>query len=293
MTETAVTCDLCGSDAYEVVYPSTLKRSLGDSDFTVMGELGEYPRIVRCRGCGLIYANPRDDGEDLADKYRSLSVAEYLSAEESRRVIAAKDAAFVRSVKPGGRLLDVGCSAGIFLSALDEGYQKTGIEPSRAASEAARQRLPDARIYNAILDDVSLEPGAFDIVTLWDVVEHLPSPRAALLRIHDLLAEDGVLVLVTPDIGSFLARLMRRRWTHLIRGHIFYFTRTSIADLARQTGFSVVSTANYKRYFKLSYILERIGLWPNFPDGLKTVPPFSLTLPVDFGDAMLVVMRKT
>ena len=292
MTETAVACDLCGATEYDVVYPSTLARSLNQSDFTVMGELGEYPQIVRCRSCGLVYANPRDDGDELADKYRDMSVTEYLAAEDSRRIIASKDAQLVRQHKPSGSVLDVGCSAGIFLSMLGDGYNLTGIEPSIEASKQAREKVPEAEIFNTILDDAPLAGKSFDVITMWDVIEHLPSPKAALTQLHGLLNDDGIMVMVTPDVGSWLARLMGRRWTHLIRGHIFYFTRESIREMLAETGFEVVSISNYRRYFRVAYVLQRVGLVPNMPEWLRKAPPMSLTLPIDFGDAMLVVVRK-
>jgi len=286
-------CDNCGAETFSIRYPSTLNHKLCDSDFTVFGELGEYPQIVTCSACHLTYASPRDEGKSLIAKYNEMSVNEYLVAEASRRLITERDARFVkRLMNVPGRVLDIGCSAGLFLASLGTGWAKFGIEPSRAASEAARQRVPDAQIENAAVFEADLGGETFNLITMWDVIEHLDSPKAALNHIHGLLADQGRLVLVTPDIGSLTARVMGRRWPHLIRGHLYYYDTKSMQRLAKDTGFEIVSFSRYTRFFKVSYILRRIGLIANEERMAARLGRLNLTVPIATGDSMQVVLKK-
>lgn len=286
-------CDTCGHTAFTVRFPSTLDRGLDDSDFTVFGELGEYPQIVECKNCGLNYANPRDDGTALAKKYSVMSVAEYLVAEESRRQITERDARVVeRLAGPSGRVLDIGCSAGLFLRSLGEGWAKYGIEPSKAAASEARKRVPSGEIVNATLDSAKLTVQTFDLITMWDVIEHVDSPKAALQTVRSMLAPDGHLVMVTPDIGSLMARAMGRRWPHLIRAHLYYYDKKTLRLLAQAAGLKVISISRYTRFFKISYVMRRIGLVADEAALSKRLGMLDVTVPILTGDSMQVVLKR-
>lgn len=286
-------CDFCGSRDYKIRFLSTLKKNLAASNFTVFGELGEYPQIVDCDTCGLTYANPRDDGSALEAKYTEMSVCEYLAAEESRRAITQRDAKFVQKLmREQGRVLDIGCSAGLFLSSLGQDWERHGIELSRAAIAAARERVPDASFYNVPLSGAKQIKGPFDLITMWDVIEHLDSPTQALEQINTLLADSGHLVIVTPDIGSWLARLMGRRWPHLIRGHLYYFKPKTMAEMLKKTGYEITFMSRYTRFFRISYILRRIGLISDEVKWARYLGPLDLRLPILTGDCMQIVARK-
>ena len=155
--ELSIECDNCKRNDTTIIYTSTLKSGLDDSDFTVFGELGEYPQIVRCNYCDLIFASPRDDGRELEKKYKTLPVVEYLEEVESRRLISKKDAQLVESYCEEGRILDIGCSAGIFLSQLKPQFKKFGVEPSVHAAKEAQRTVTDAQIYNSLFQEAPLE----------------------------------------------------------------------------------------------------------------------------------------
>lgn len=285
-------CDSCRQDDTTIIHTSTLKLRLDESDFTVFGELGEYPQIVRCNHCGLIYANPRDDSRDLEEKYKDLPVLEYLEEVDSRRIIAKKDAQLVESYCKAGRILDIGCSAGIFLSQLKSHFEKFGVEPSVHAAREAQRTVFDAQIYNSLFHEAPLDGKSFNVITMWDVIEHLDSPSKVLSELHNLLADKGYLIMVTPNISGLMSRIMGKRWPHLIRGHIYYFTPKTIRLALETAGYEVLSIKGYTRYFKISYILKRVGLikssrsWPSYLSGLD------ITVPVNLDDAMCIVARK-
>jgi len=294
-TMESVPCDLCGADDFDVYLPPRRMRPLADSDFTVLGEQGEHPQIVRCRHCGLIYANPRDTQASLVQKYQAMPIKEYLLEEQTRRMTARRDAARLARYVPDGRVLDVGCSAGLFLDAIGKAYDRYGVEPGAESARLAEELIGEGRIHNGPLESAELPERSFDAVTLWDVIEHMTSPRAALQRIAALLKDDGCLMLMTPDIGSGFARILGHRWPHLIRSHIYYFTRPTLRRMLESCGFRVVRWRTYWRQFTLRYLLERVGLLrPRLSDAAaRPRGLMGITVPVNFFDACLVVARKS
>lgn len=108
---------------------------------------------------------------------------------------------------PGGRLLDVGCSYGAFLElARERGFEVAGVELSKKASRYAR-RERDLEIFTGTLEEASFEDGAFDVVTLWDLIEHLDRPVDTLREVHRVLAPGGCLVIFTINQRSLINRL--------------------------------------------------------------------------------------
>ncbi len=293
-----VGCNLCGSDECTVYLEGRRMRPLAQSDFTVLGEQREHPQLVRCNGCGLIYANPRDPGKALARKYEEMSTEEYLLEEGSRRITAARDAELVNRYVGGGRVLDVGCSAGLFLDTLGDEFECYGIEPGQASAALAKELISRDRIHCGPLDTADLPHGSFDAVTMWDVIEHLASPKAALERTASLLKEGGYLFLSTPDISSVFAMTLGHSWPHLIRSHLYYFNNRTLRRMLHECGFQVVQRRTYSRKFTIRYLLERVRIIPprnGEKDPRRPGGRFSLlkaTVPVNFFDTFVVVARK-
>ncbi|MBL7133007.1 MAG: methyltransferase domain-containing protein [Phycisphaerae bacterium] len=291
-------CDLCGSDQCAIYLEGRTMRPLAQSDFTVLGEQGEHPQLVSCSRCGLIYANPRDAGKALAGKYEQMSVREYLLEAGSRRITAAEDAEFVKRYVGGGRLLDIGCSAGLFLDSVGDEFECYGIEPCRASAALAKKLIGQDRIHAGALETADLPHGSFHAVTMWDVIEHLASPRAALEKAASLLKEGGFLFLSTPDISSLFARALGHRWPHLIRSHLYYFNNRTLRKMLRRCGFGTVCRRTYSRKFTIRYLLERVRIISPRSGQKDSAQPggrFSLlniSIPVNFFDTFVVVARK-
>jgi SAM-dependent methyltransferase len=167
--------------------------------------------------------------------------------------------AWLEHSRAPGSLLDVGCWLGFLLDeARLRGWQVVGVEPSRFASEHARNRLGlDVRTSDLFTAELPL--GSFDAIVLADVIEHLPDPGAALERLAGLLAPDGVLLLVLPDAGSRVARWLGRRWWSVIPTHVQYFTRRSLATLLGRHGWQALGWSTAPKAFSVRYYLERIG----------------------------------
>lgn len=228
--------------------------------------------VVDCDGCGLTYVTPRlppeallaqvyDGGYWRSDAPRRRGYADYLGEGALyRRTFALRKRFVDRWVRGPGRALDVGCAAGYFLEVLRAaGWDVTGVEPSAPAREAARAALGAERVLER-LDHAALVPGSFDLITMWDVVEHLPDPVASLRRARELLAPGGRLVLETQNVASLAARALGRRWQHYKHSeHLFHLHPGTLTALLGRAGLRPLArTARYGgKYVSPAFVAER------------------------------------
>lgn len=158
-----------------------------------------------------------------------------------------------------GRLLDVGCAYGFTLEvARERGWEGTGVEPAAAVAGGTARRL-GVRVEKDLLA-AGFPREAFHAVTLWDVIEHLPDPRAALLEVARVLRPGGVCSVVTPDAGSLAARVLGARWEERQKmpEHILFFDRPSLALLLRECGFEPLEWTTVGKRMSLDETLTRL-----------------------------------
>ncbi|MDW8065260.1 MAG: class I SAM-dependent methyltransferase [Anaerolineae bacterium] len=263
-----VVCNLCGSSRTRLRFPSTLSRRRDHTvDFRCTSDgYGIHPPIVQCLECGLVYANPRYESSEIAATYRAMEDPLYVLEREGRVLT------FERHLRPierligpgrGRRLLDIGCHIGVFLEiAQAHGWEAWGVEPSRWAVEIARAR--GLRVVEGTLREADFSEGWFDVVTMWDVIEHLSDPMGELREIHRILKPGGWVVIHTMDIESPFARVLGARWPWLMEMHLYYFSRRTLRRMLERAGFQVHHTAAEGRYLRLGYLATRVrALFPS------------------------------
>jgi SAM-dependent methyltransferase len=227
-------------------------------------------RIVRCTGCGLVFANPQPSEAELeqyygpeyfqknADKFLSFPLPPEVALRFERYVSA------LRRLCPSGRVLDVGCGTGRFLHVCRAaGYEVEGVELSPFAAELGRARL-GLPIQTGRLEDLeAAEP--FAAITMWDFLEHTTDPLAVLGAARRLLAERGHLLLTVPHVGSWWARCMGKRWVGFDKAseHLFSFTRGSLRQLLVRAGFEPLSVRPHAWVCTAGFLAVRGGkAWP-------------------------------
>ena len=140
-----VRCPLCGADDYRVRIEDTMGTRVADPrvHYTCTSSaFGEHGRIVECRSCHLVYMNPRPHHEAVVENYGDVEDQEYIEEEQGRLETFAESLELVQRYRPSGRLLDVGCHVGTFLTLAEAaGYEVAGVEPSRWGAEIARTRI--------------------------------------------------------------------------------------------------------------------------------------------------------
>ena len=237
-----VACPVCpGAPSVEAFRAAT--RNLGF--FPIRHE---FPHR-RCTACGLVFVSPRLRAGVLRELYER----DYVDPGVLRPAVVEKkgrDAeAYVRHLGAFAppathpRLLDVGCGHGAFvIAARHAGYDARGQE--FADLSPIWRRVPELaeQVAAAPLDDVATWPDAgADVVTLWEVAEHLQEPRATFDQVARVLRPGGVLALESPRADSVALAYLGPRWTQVIpEEHLYLWTRASLGRLLDSLGFELI-----------------------------------------------------
>jgi 2-polyprenyl-3-methyl-5-hydroxy-6-metoxy-1,4-benzoquinol methylase len=267
-------CPLCGGRSFRPLW------SLGDFSF------------VACRDCGLVQQNPQPLEESVLARYDE----SYLDYESERQfdyadlekralddlrfpAIEAELLATAAAGRRKPRLLDVGCATGALLATFrDRGWDCVGVEPCAPAAAYGRDRF-SLDIRASTLAEASLEAGSFDVIHASHLIEHVNDPVAFLRDAVRLAAEDGYVVITTPNIAGFQARLLGREWRSAIYDHLYLFSLGTLTAMLSLCGLRVLRSVT----------------WGGWAAGLK---PAFLKRPLDlaskrlgFGDVMAILCR--
>jgi SAM-dependent methyltransferase len=212
----------------------------GAGETAQLFEKDGYP-IVRCRSCGLVQVGLELDRDQLEQIYGEAYFTDevfhdYLSERDVRVASGAVAARALARLVPGGRLLDVGCAAGFFLEAASAHYDGTGVEISAFASEYARTEL-GLHVLTGDITEVELGD-TFDVVTLWNTIEHMADPRGAIEKIASLTRPGALLALSTGDVTGPLARRDLPNWNLMSPPyHLSFFSPRTLDLLLAGAGF--------------------------------------------------------
>jgi len=235
MTDAEPVCNLCGQRKADLLI-----------------EKDGY-RILRCQTCELVFVgNP--PGEAALLQHYSFEAGYHQELAENARAVAlhtaeaASNLDSLRRFRSGGTLLDVGCSTGLFLAAArNAGWSVKGVEYSPDTAELAR-REHGLDVLTGTLEADTLGGERFDVVTLWDVLEHVPDPKTVLANARHRLGASSLLLIKTPNVDgwfpSLSLRLARRLdfWRHPEPpGHLFQFSVKTLAGLLGATGYEIVA----------------------------------------------------
>jgi SAM-dependent methyltransferase len=256
--------------------------------------------IVKCKKCGLVYSDFHPTQEFLRDYYsksyfvdgnKKLGYDNYDKGEEASRLTARKRIKLLK-LKSTGKILDIGCAYGFFLSEMPGGWDKYGLEISKFASAKAININPASHIKNQVLTSNIFSGQKFDLITLWDVLEHLDNPREAMTTTYAKLKKGGKLALSTGDVDSLFSKIQGSAW-HLYTPpqHLSYFSPTTIRKLLNEIGFKKISISRLSAYYPISYITHK--LLSVYSIKLPRVQVIeNITFPLNLGDIMIVTATK-
>jgi SAM-dependent methyltransferase len=256
--------------------------------------------IVACGDCGLEWRDPFPSADELAATY----AGDYFerwgadTPEALARVRAMKEASYARFlaelVRCGGKgsLLDVGCAHGFLLGAARRfGFDVYGVEPNPGAARAAREEFGD-RVHAGVLGADAFGGRRFDALTLMDVLEHVPEPKAFLAAARERLVPGGLLMAVLPNSRSLVARVLGRRWPHYAGEHLFHWSPRTLESLLRRAGFEVRALrTGVRKTFTTAYLRDyarQVGSW--LPPGLARAPDMRIRAPT--GEMLVVAVAS-
>ena len=224
----------------------------------------------RCNSCSLVYENPRLTTAELKEFYSKESYffqpdgqahtsgyQNYLNQCTPTLQLEYFDIVEKYSRVRRGNYLDLGCGTGGLLKiASERGWNAVGIEISDWAIDVGRRQ--GLNIVEGQVQDACFPAGYFDAVSMFDVLEHLPSPRQYVREVLRILKPGGTLMAETPNVDGFFPRYIYRENTDLVkpRAHICLYGPHSSGKLFAEAGFSMVKikTFPYCRRFTPGYL---------------------------------------
>lgn len=225
--------------------------------------------IEECPSCGLVQLVPTPTAETLRALYEGDSYfggeadtgySEYEDQEQEYLATFREDVRRIREFVPSGRILEVGCGYGYFLRcAVDAGYDAYGIDLSPAAVKWAAVRHP-GRVFCGPLEEVpEIQDQKYDVIFGSHLIEHLTEPSEFLRQAGRLLRPGGLVVMVTPNIKSLLARVSGSRWVSFkIPEHVSYYDPGTITTLLNRTGYTVRAVDSAYQYYALPFVSNRV-----------------------------------
>jgi len=205
----------------------------------------------QCLKCGMFYMDPmvsRASVPKLYEKGYYTGEADYSYFDESKnkKVVIAARLSQVKNISKfvnlnNARLLDIGCSFGGFLEAVSKLYPSCDLYGTEISDFAYHhlKKNSKTKIFKGDINQTNFPPQFFDVITMLEVIEHLPSPRKDLGTVQKLLKPGGLLVIQTPNVGSLEARIKKGRFTNFLPGHLVLFSRKTLRQLLKRAGFKV------------------------------------------------------
>lgn len=251
-----INCNICGQDKTELLFAVKECTGLYNESFNV----------VRCQNCGLVYVNPRPKKEELR-KYYPENYYAYVNNIDNKESFRKKVKNYLIEIaggyrkvkiiggiikklskiillgvvplKKNGKLLDVGCGNGDFLEwHKDHGWDVYGIEINQNAVNICRRK--GLKVIHGELQDGLFADETFDVITLSQVIEHLPDPSATIRIIQKILKKDGLLIIGLPNWGCYDRKVFGPDWTPLeIPRHLYHFEPFTIQKLLEKYDFKI------------------------------------------------------
>lgn len=212
--------------------------------FSLWAKTGPYS-IETCVACGLGITSPLPSSSAIIGTNEEVYSVEnrikaYLSRVDYFNKRYRRYLSNIRRFQEGGKLLDIGCNIGLFLTvAREEGFSVVGVELNRACAEYARNTFK-IEVFSDVVEKVGFPSHGFDVVTLFDVLEHVPDIETFLAEVRRILKPGGLLVVQSPNLHSLMASLTKGEWVWLSPpDHIYHFTPSSLSRLLESNGFAV------------------------------------------------------
>ena len=254
MNKEFVDCLLCGKRDFKRFYPS-------------------LPFVVRC-SCGLVFANPRLTKDAAADFYsksyfenhtsHEMGYDNYVSDKELVEKTFRRRLAEIENkwIKKPGKVLDVGCATGFFLSiARQMGWEVSGVEISGYCCDYALREF-GLELHQGFFKEARDFTPDFDLITMWDYLEHSFTPDEDLRKAHELLKPGGLLALATPDVGSVPAKIFRENWMGFKEHeHLYYFDKKNLVGLLQAKGFRVLTTTYAGKHISPRFFSKRLSAY--------------------------------
>ncbi len=256
-----MSCPSCKSKRRILLHQSTLWKSskVANQYLCTSDCYGIHGPIYKCLGCNFIFVIDNTRIMEIVNCYKEVEDPLYLAEHMGREKTFSRHLKIInRLFQHKGKLLDVGSYTGVFLSlAKLSGWKVKGIEPSQWAVKAAQKNY-NLSLVNGILKRGYFPNNTFEVVTMWDVIEHFTDPKDAIKIAFSYLKPGGALAMSTVDVGSFIARFQGSKWPWFMRMHRVYFSKDTMRTMLQDSGFENIVFLPHIRSISLRYLATRL-----------------------------------
>ena len=257
--------------------------------------------IVKCIDCEIVFTDlPLDfDLEEIYDESyfqggQEYGYGNYEASENVLRIEFKKSVQILNKLtsnNTGKKLLEIGSAYGYFLDEARSYYKYTGLELSESAVNFSLKRG-----HNVIRDtynkNTAKSIGAIDIVTMFDVIEHLPDPLYTLQLLNANINKDGIIMITTGNIDSFLAKIMGKKWRLMTPPqHTFFFSKKTLSTIFKEMGYKIeILDSPWKNVplgLAFYQVTNRLGFKLKINEKLNRI-----SVPVNLFDTVRIVARK-
>jgi len=263
--------------------------------------------LYRCPACGFLFVHPLPESSleiYSQDYFEGATEGHgYVEYDRDKEAMIPSFKRYLELIEKAhgkkGKILDVGAATGFFLDiARKQGWETAGVEPSDYAAGIGRSKGLD--VQTGTLDTFDAPDHSFDVITLWDVIEHVPDPRAVLRRVRRLLKPGGIVAINTPDADSLWARVMGLQW-HLIvpPEHLHLFGVRSLRRVLADTEFDCLMVSKIGKTFTVQYVFhtlahwQKLYIWKKLADHFTRNPLGKIGLPINLRDNVFLLGRST
>ncbi len=252
-----------------------------------------------CNACGFTFSKPAENANfpDSLESYE-VSYIDYFENSPADLKNHQNLLNWMEKITPtqSKTVLDIGAGSGKWVRFLNtQNIQASGLEPAQYLYDYFLKEDKDYFTHATTTEFLEKHPGqTFDIITCFDVLEHIGDPQNFLKDIETLLKPGGYLFLSLPDAGSFLPKTIGKHWHHYNKYHMSFFSHERLSALCRSLGFEEKCFARRGRVQSAGYIVRYFF---DFVLGRQTGHGFSalntLYIPVNFFDTMYIGFQKT
>jgi len=261
MELTEVPCNICDGKEVEVILTPQVKNISFMEVFSAAGGVRGTQKIVKCKKCGLVFVSPRFPEEQIEKAYQEAFDHGYSSQELGRKITFENGIKLIeRLYEKKGKILDIGAANGVFVEvSKNRSWVAYGVELSQELARSGKKK--GLKFYQGTLEKQNFQNNFFDIITYWDVLEHVYDPKEELTLANKLLKSGGLLLINYPDIGSLPARLTGKYWWFFLSVHLYYFSKNSLNNLLAKTGFKTIYSKRHWQYLEFGYLANMISLY--------------------------------
>ena len=257
-------------------------------------------QLVECKDCNFQYLNPRIKSEIIYNSYTENEDETHVLQDRLRYKTFKKSLKKIIKILKiddikNKKFLDIGSASGICLKAIkDLGFQEEGYEPSNWMVNYGKKNY-DVNLKNGSIIDVKID-NKYDLISLWDVLEHVTDLNGTLEKIKTLSQDNTILIINVPDIDSLICKIMKTKWPFYLNVHLYYFNKNTIESIFKKYNYSLIKHFSHWQFLELGYLAKRARKYFRFFSFLEKIINFlklsSFPIPYHIGQTTYILKKN-